>query len=164
MAVTLDYVEISDLSDVMTEQEQAEATDDTYGSGGTINQGGPTRDDAMVKRFLKRGENLADNYVGTRYTLPLTEPSMMFKYTILVLTRYMLDERGDGDVSESVKNSYSMAIEWLEDVRDEVTDIEGSEEAMEEYYGEREGGTFGSDDSYPFNDKSTAFTGSPFPA
>jgi phage gp36-like protein len=86
----------------------------------------------------------------------------MFKYTILVIARYLLDDRGDGDVSESVRESYNMAISWLEDIRDEISDLHGDNtEALDDYYGERVGGTFGED---PFNDKSTAFTGEPFPA
>lgn len=162
MAVSLNYVELSAFSDVMTEEEQAEATDDAYGSGGTLNEDGPYRDEKMVKRFLKRAESLADMYVGTRYDLPLSNPTPMFKYTILVIARYFLDERGDGDVSENVRNSYDIALSWLEDVRDELADIHGDNtESIDDYYGEREGGTFGSD---TFNDKSTAFTGEPFPA
>jgi len=162
MAVTLEYVELSELEDVMTEEEQAEATDDAYGSGGTIGGGGPHRDPKMVNRFLKRAENFADTYVGTRYSLPIDDPTPMFKYTILIIARYFLDERGDGDVSESVRNSYQMAVSWLEDIRDEVSDLHGDNtEEIEDYYGDRVGGTFGEG---PFNDKSTAFTGSPFPA
>jgi Protein of unknown function (DUF1320). len=165
MAVTLEYTTLSDFSDVMTETEQAEATDDSYAQGGTINGSGPTRDDQMTKRFLKRAESIADTYVGTRYTIPLTNPSPMFKYTVMVIARYLLDDRGDGDVSEHVMESYNMAIGWLEDIRDEVAGIEGSEEEIEDYYGEREGGTFGGstgDDELPFNDKSTSFTGDPY--
>jgi len=162
MAVTLQYVELSELSDVMTEVEQAEATDDAYGEGGTIDGSGPTRDDQMTKRFLKRAENFAETYVGTRYALPIDEPTPMFKYTILVVARYFLDERADGEVSESIRDSYQMAVSWLEDIRDEVSDLHGdNSEAIDQYYGDREGGTFGEG---PFNDKSTAFTGSPFPA
>jgi phage gp36-like protein len=162
MAVKLEYVSLDELEDVMMTVEQAEATDDNYGSGATINGNGPKRDDQMVRRFLKRAENMADHYVGTRYDLPIAEPTPMFKYTILSIARYMLDERGDGDVSESVTNSYNMAISWLEDIRDEVSDLQGENtETISDYYGEREGGTFGSD---TFNDKSTAFTGEPFPA
>ena len=160
MAVTLDYVSLDDLSDVMTEVEQAEATDDSYGEGGTIDGNGPTRDDEMVKRFLKRAEGMAERYVGTRYELPISDPTPMFKYTILIIARYFLDERGDGDVSETIGNSYDMAISWLEDIRDEVTDLHGDNtEAIEDYYGERVGGTF---DETPFNDKATAFTGDPW--
>jgi len=160
MAVSLDYVELDDLADVMTEVEQAEATDDAYGEGGTIDGNGPTRDDDMTKRFLKRAEGMAERYVGTRYELPISDPTPMFKYTILIIARYFLDERGDGDVSETIANSYDMAIDWLEDIRDEVTDLHGdNSEAIDDYYGERYGGTF---EEGPFNDKATAFTGDPW--
>ena len=160
MAVTLDYVSLDDLSDVMTEVEQAEATDDSYGEGGTIDGNGPARDDEMTKRFLKHAEGMAERYVGTRYELPISDPTPMFKYTILIIARYFLDERGDGDVSETIGNSYDMAISWLEEIRDEVTDLHGDNaEAIEDYYGERVGGAFG---ETPFNDKATAFTGDPW--
>jgi len=162
MAVTLEYVSLEELSDVMTEVEQAEATDDAYGEGGTLNSNspGPTRDPDMLKRFLLRAESMAERYVGTRYELPINDPTPMFKYTILIIARYFLDERGDGDVSETVADSYDMAISWLEDIRDEVTDLHGNNtEAIEDYYGERVGGTFGEG---PFNDKATAFTGDPW--
>lgn len=162
MAVTLEYVTLDDLSDVMTVVEQAEATDDKYGEGGTLTEDGPTRDDEMVKRFLRRAENFAENFVGTRYSIPLTNPPMMFKYVVLVIARFMLDERGDGDVSETVRESYDMAVSWLEDVRDEVVDLEDNEEFIQDYFGERTGGEFGgSDETHPFNDKSTAFTTDP---
>lgn len=160
MAVSLDYVDLADLSDVMTVAEQAEATDDNYGQGGTIDRNGLTRDDDMAKRFLKRAEGMAERYVGTRYELPIGDPTPMFKYTILIIARYFLDERGDGDVSETIANSYDMAIDWLEDIRDEVTDLHGdNSEAIDDYYGERYGGTF---EEGPFNDKATAFTGDPW--
>jgi len=160
MAVTLEYVDSSEFSDVMTEIEQAEATDDAYGSDGTLSGGGPTADNQMVKRFLARAEGLAERYVGTRYDIPIDDPTPMFKYTIFIIARYFLDERGDGDVSESVQNSYEMAIGWLEDIRDEISDLHGDNtEEIDDYYGERTGGSF---EETPFNDKSTAFTGIPW--
>jgi hypothetical protein len=163
MAVTLEYVSVRELSDVMTVEEQADATDDDFAEGGTIESGEEQeRNYPMVKRFLARAEGLAERYVGTRYQVPIDDPTPMFKYTILIIARYFLDERGDGDVSESVRESYRMAISWLEDIRDEVADLHGENtEAIDDYYGERYGGTFGEG---PFNDKGTAFTGEPFPA
>ncbi len=161
MAVTLKYVSVRELSDVMTVEEQADATDDDFAEGGTIDSGEEQeRNYPMVKRFLARAEGLAERYVGTRYDLPIEDPTPMFKYTILIIARYFLDERGDGDVSESERESYQMAVSWLEDIRDEVADLRGENtEAIDDYYGDRYGGTFGEG---PFNDKSTAFTGSPF--
>lgn len=159
MAVTLDYVELSDLADVMSEEEQAEASDDSYGAGGTLDESGPTRNDEMVRRFLQRAESMCNNYLVSRYSIPIDEPTPMLEYTVLILARYYLDERGDGDVSENIQNSYDQAMNWLEMIRNEEIDLGTVDEDIEDYYGERTGGTFG---TYPFNDKSTAFTGEPW--
>ena len=80
MAVTLNYVSVRELADVMTVNEQAEATDDEFAEGGTITSGEEQeRDYQMVKRFLARAEGLAERYVGTRYELPISDPTPMFK-------------------------------------------------------------------------------------
>lgn len=157
MAVTLDYVTLDDLEDVMTIPEQAQATDDAYGAGGTIS-GSPSRNERMVKRFLKRAESTVDSYL-TEYDTPIQDPPYMLEYTILLIARYYLDERGDGDVSEASQRSYDQAMDWLKMVKNGEVDLQGVEIDAEDYYGDREGGTFG---VAPHNDRSTAFTGEPF--
>lgn len=143
MAVSLEYVSLSDLDDVMTKEEQAEATDDGYGSSGTVTQSEPTRNEPMVKRFLKRAESLADSYL-IHYDRPISDPPATLKYTVLVITRYLLDDRGDGAVSDEVQRSYDQAMQWLMDIRDGKIDLGGDvEEQGEVYYGDRVGGTFG---------------------
>jgi len=159
MAVTLNYVDMSEFSDVMTEEEQAQATDDSYGGGGTISSDGPTRDEQMVERFLGRAESRVDMYL-IHYERPLDPVPEIVKYTVMVIARYMLDARGDGAVSENVQKSRDQAIMWLEDLRDGKIDLGGDlEEQGEAYFGDREGGTFG---EYPFSDKSTFATRSPY--
>jgi phage gp36-like protein len=161
MAVTLNYVTLAEFGDVMTQTEQAEATDDSYGQGGTISSSGPTRDEDMVRRFLKRGEGMADSYL-IHYSRPVGSPPQTLKYVVMVIARYFLNERGDGAVGEDVQKSYNQAMRWLRDIRDGKIDLGGDVgEQGETYFGERTGGVF-SGDSQPFNDESTFATGQPY--
>jgi len=155
MAVSLNYVTLAEFADVMTEEEQAEATDDEYGAGGTIDGTGATRDDEMVERFLFRAENMVDSYL-MYYDRPIDPVPPTVSYTVMIIARYMIDERGDGAVSETIQESYDRAMDWLEAVRDGELDLGANvEEQTEEYFGARTGGLF---EEGTFNDKSSAFT------
>jgi len=159
MTATLNYVSLPEFADVMTKTEQAEASDDSYAQDGTISSSGPTRDDEMVKRFLRRGEAMADSYL-IHYERPLDEPPQTLKYVVMIIARYFLDERGDGAVSEDVQKSYDQAMMWLRDIRDAKIDLGGNvEEQGELYFGDRYGGTF---EGGAHNDKSTFATGVPY--
>lgn len=158
MAVVLDYVTLEEFSDVMPEEEQAEATDDSYGEDGTITSSGPTRDDQMVKRFLKRAESFANSYLSF-YERPVNPVPHTLKYTVMILARYYLDERADGSVSEDIQQSYNNAMDWLKDIRDGEIDLGGDvEEQTGAYFGERAGGAF---EEGPFSDKSSTLRGRP---
>lgn len=159
MAVTLNYVSLSEFNDVMTEYEQAQATDDSFAQDGTISSDEPSRDEPMVERFLKRAESLADSYL-IHYDRPISSPPEKLKYAVMVIARYMLDDRGDGAVSEDIQRSHDQAIDWLKDVRDGSVDLGASvEEAGEDFFGDRQGGTFG---EAPYNDKASIASDNPF--
>lgn len=156
MAVTLDYVKLSDFSDVMPENDQAEASDDTdYTDPNTD----PTRDTDLIKRFLGRAESMANSYL-IQYDLPLDDAPLALEYAIYVIARYMLLERGDGSVSESVQNSYDQAIAWLEAVRDGEQTLEPVEqEFLDNFVGHADYSKMEFEE-YPFVDKSTFGTSS----
>ena len=161
MAITLNYVTLSEFADVMTETEQAEATDDNYGQDGTSSSSGPTADEMMIKRFLARAEGMADSYL-IHYERPISTPPETLKYVVMIIARYFLSERGDGAVGEDVQKSYDQAMRWLKDIREGKIDLGGDVgEQGEMYFGARTGGVFSSG-SYPFNDESTFATGQPY--
>jgi len=106
---TLNYVSVSDLKDVMPEQDQAEATDD-------ISPTNPTRDEDMLERFLIRAESRVESYL-VGYELPLDPAPAMVDWAVLVCATYMLYQRGDLATSEEVKTNYDEIMEWLNMVR-----------------------------------------------
>jgi len=157
MAVTLEYVSLDTFSDVMREDEQAMASDDTRGTDPNTT---PSRDDAMVKRFLKRAESRAESYL-INYERPLDNVPMSLEYCIYILARHMLLERGDGTVSEEARQSYQECLTWLENVRDGMVDLEPAEEEdLEDFVGH---GTYGAlvFSEYPFVDKSATVRNAP---
>ena len=135
MAVQLNYVSLQQFDDVMPVNEQAASSDDMEAQD--PNQNNPTRDDAMVKRFLKRAEHMAESYLSG-YELPLPEDQQphSLKYAIYVMARYYLLERGDGSVSDNIQESYDQVMSWLKMVSDGEIRLGGAaEEDLTDFVG-----------------------------
>jgi len=144
MAISLDYVTVSELDFVMTDDQQAEATDDTSTPSTT-----PTKDTDRIEQALKFAESTAESYL-TGFDLPIQPVPHVLKYAILNIGKYYLLTR-DGRASEDETTKYNEAIDWLEAVRDDQARLPDVDEDPEEFVGNvnAEGFTF---EALPFND------------
>jgi len=106
------YVTLSEFKNVLSEDEQAQLTDDTISGS----QDTATRDDDMAKDFLAYAESRVESYL-TGYSLPLDTAPPSIQHAIYVLAAYMLFQRDDVAVSEDVETSYQRVLEWLKNIQ-----------------------------------------------
>jgi phage gp36-like protein len=118
----LNYTSVQDLQLVMTERTLAELSDDDYAA----NEDPVIRED-VLEQFLAFAESKAESCLHD-YELPLTTTPPSFKYAILVICRYMLEDRRDSTVSEDVQESYDKIMKWLDskpEFKEVDEDLEG---------------------------------------
>lgn len=151
MAVALEYTTVDDLLLIMTQVDLAETTDDTSADESEIVQ-----DTSKLKQHLEIAEARVNSYLH-RYERPIDPVPPTVKYAVLILARYQLHERTDGDVGEGIQESYDQIVTWLQAVANEEADLGVSE--FEEYaeevgFGDRNTMQIG---TLPFIDKSGIF-------
>src|SRR6056297_1902309 len=92
-----EYVSESDLVNVLSEQEQANLTDDSAsGSQDTL-----TKDSTIITEHLRYAESRVESYL-TGYDLPLDDAPYSIQHAVLVMAAYMLFQRDDMAVSDQV--------------------------------------------------------------
>ena len=117
----LSYTSVSDLQLVMTETTLAELSDDDYSASDN-----PIINEEVLEQFLAFAESMAESHLKG-YELPLETTPPSFKYAILIICRYLLEDRRDGTVSEEVLQSYNQIMDWLESqpqFKEESEDLE----------------------------------------
>lgn len=128
MAISLEYVTVDDIDFVMTEQQQAEATDDVSGPNDTA-----TKDTDKITKALKFAESTVESYL-IGYELPISPVPFSLQYAVLNIGKYYLLKR-DGRVSEDEQTNYDDAIAWLQDVRDGDARLPDVDEDPDEFVG-----------------------------
>lgn len=138
------YATLDDFKDACSASELAQLTDDDP-------QGGePVMDEARVKRVLAGAEARVNGYIGTRYSLPLTEVEVTddLTHAVCIIAKYRLMRRR-GISDEDLRLEYRDVIAWLQDVQAERANLfeepDDDGRAVEVQYGTSVNTTFGPD-------------------
>ena len=101
------YVSLDEFILSLDSKDVSELSDDAAGGAAAEETILPILDDAT---------GVCDSYIGTRYTVPLTSPDGAVKSACTRIAVYFLHLRRSWTVSETVKDAYDDAIEWLKDI------------------------------------------------
>lgn len=110
----LKYTSVEDLTDLLSETQLAQITDDSDGD--------PSTDDPRVQKFLAYAESTVDTFIQARYSLPLSPVPASVQYAALVIAKYRLLLRREY-MSDEIEKEYMAVMTWLEMVRDDRADL-----------------------------------------
>lgn len=102
------YIELSDLSQAMTDKDLIQLTDDA--GTGLINT-------VRVDEVIEMADSVVNSYIAGRYKVPLAGPIPEVVRAVSVsIAVYFLWMRSDGEIPDKRKEAYSAAITLLKDI------------------------------------------------